>query len=532
MEHALTGMSGFSSHKLDKMASNHHIDSPSKSSAKQLRPGYIHNVLKIFTGLFNSPLKMAMILTLLIPQVVHSAEPFGIVEHHNNASHIDTGIAASHGTSPFFPSRASTGIIAKVTADMFEEPEVCGGCHVDMYKQWNGSMHSNAWVDPIYRAALNAASKGTNGKVDKLCIGCHSPIGLVTGKATPKGDKMSKIAKRGVQCDVCHNISSSTGIGNGSYVLTPKLHGRKLKFGPFKDAKSPYHDTAYSELHTSSAFCGQCHNVSHPFNNLPVERTYDEWKDSWYAGQNIQCQDCHMTPGPGVTKNPGKATPFSKEREQIYTHYFVGGNVLVPRMLGAEGHALKAEEMLRAAGKIEIMPKKYLTTKGIQTISVKVTNIGAGHKLPTGFPEGREMWVDFKIKDAEGKEIYRLGKIEHGHTEEGTRSFKVVLGDKDGNIVHLELWDADRVLYDTRIPAKGYSIVDFPFTIPEGTKGPLTVTADLNYWSFPQSVLDELMGKDAPVVPVTLMTTTTAMMDVKSGDVAGGFFDQILALFN
>lgn len=38
---------------------------------------------------------------------------------------------------------------------------------------------------------------------------------------------------------------------------------------------------------------------------------------------NVQCQDCHMKPA------QAKATPFSKEREKIFTHYFVGGNMLV-----------------------------------------------------------------------------------------------------------------------------------------------------------------------------------------------------------
>lgn len=434
---------------------------------------------------------------------------FGMVDHYDNTDHVDQGVADQHSPEsfPFFPSRASTGSKKNVTSAMFDEPEVCGGCHTEIFKQWKGSMHSNSWTDPVYRAALKHADEGTDGKVTKLCIGCHTPVGLVTGEATPEGKGMSKAANSGVYCDVCHNISDSRGIGNGAYVLTPELHGRKLKFGPFKDAKSPYHDTAYSELHTQSAFCGQCHNVSHPFNKLPVERTYDEWKDSWYAGQGIQCQDCHMTPGPGVTKNPGKATPFSKDREQIYTHYFVGGNTMVTKMLGADMHSDMAAEMLRAAAKVEIMGIDKLTKEGMQKISVKVTNIGAGHKLPTGFPEGREMWLDFKVTDADGKEIYRLGQVKDGHTEPGTKSFKVVLGDKDGNVVDLELWNADRVLYDTRIPAKGYSIVDYQFHVPKNTKGPLNVTAELNYWSFPQSILDELMGKDAPTVSITRMTS-------------------------
>ena len=240
---------------------------------------------------------------------------------------------------------------------------------------------------------------------------------------------------------------------------------------------------------------------------MPIERTYDEWKDSWYAGQGIECQDCHMTPGPGVTKNPGKATPFSKDRQQIYTHYFVGGNTMVTKMLGAESHSKQAEEMLRASAKIEILDGEQLVKGAMQKVSVQVTNIGAGHKLPTGFPEGREMWIDFKVTDADGKQVYRLGAIKKGHTEPATKSFKVVLGDKNNKIVDLELWTADRVLYDTRIPAKGRSIVDYVFDVPEHATGPLTITADLNYWSFPQSIVDLLLGDKTQTVPITQMTS-------------------------
>ena len=170
------------------------------------------------------------------------SRPFGMVGHSDNTTHVDPGIA-SKGRNPFYPSRASTGG-RKVTSAHFELPEFCGGCHLETYAQWKGSMHSNSWSDPVYRAALNLMSKASNGKVDKFCMGCHTPIGVVTGEASPSGKGMSAVADHGVQCEVCHNVSGTSGIGNGSYVLTPKLHGRPLKFGPFKHAVSPRHDSA------------------------------------------------------------------------------------------------------------------------------------------------------------------------------------------------------------------------------------------------------------------------------------------------
>ena len=441
----------------------------------------------------------ALLITLPTCLLVAHADtpaPFGIVPHKDNTLHTDPGIALDG--SPFFPSRASTAG-RKTKSDQFDPPEVCGGCHNDIYAQWKGSMMGNAWADPIYRVVLSAVSKATGGKVDNFCMGCHTPVGVVTREAKPSGEGMSEIAARGVQCDVCHNISDSEGIGNGAYVLTPKLYGRPLKFGPFKDAISPYHDTAFSPLHAQSEFCGQCHNVTHPFNRLPIERTYDEWRDSPYSGMNVQCQDCHMKAA------PGRATPFSRERQQIHAHNIVGGNMLVPRMLGSEQHAKLAEQMLQSAATVEIFAPSPLVSGAVNTVRVRVTNVGAGHKLPTGFPEGREMWIDFRVMDEAGRTLYRLGEVKDGYTEEGTKRYKVVLGDKEGKVVDLNPIDADRILFDNRIPAKGYDDTEFSFRVPGNLQGKLQVAADVNYWSFPQGFLDHLMGKDAPKVPIATM---------------------------
>lgn len=451
----------------------------------------------IFKKLFIPVSGLAILGISIITYSQTTPEPraFGVVAHKNNAVHLDPGYARNEKEAPFYPSRASTNG-KKITPEHFDQPEVCGGCHSDIYSQWKGSMHSNSWKDPIYRAALNNASKNTGGKVDKLCMGCHTPIGVVTGEATPSGKGMSQIADNGVSCEVCHNISESSGIGNGAYVLTPKLYGASLKFGPFKDAVSPYHDTAYSELHTKSEFCGQCHNVTHPFNRTPIERTYDEWRDSAYASAGVDCQDCHMKPA------PGKAAPMGKEREKIYSHNFVGGNTSMPKLLGSEKHVEMARDMLKSAATIDIKSTDNFQPGKRSTVVVKVSNVGAGHKLPTGFPEGREMWVDFKVVDANKQVIYRLGQVKNGVTEPKTKSFKVTMGDANGNVVDDDVTKVARVLSDTRILPKSSSEVEYTFDIPKNAVLPLTITADLNYWSYSQHLADHLLGKGKLQVPI------------------------------
>jgi hypothetical protein len=439
-----------------------------------------------------------------------------IIDPHYNTGNVDCGVALDKKKSPFFSSRMTTTAAGGLLSiDLFEPPELCKGCHPEIYSQWKGSMHSNAWTDPIYRALMLQASKATKGLTDNLCIGCHTPIGLSTGEATPTGEKMGKLANNGVQCDFCHNISAATGVGNAAFVLTPRKYGRPLKFGPFKDAKSPYHDTAYSELHTVPELCGTCHNVTHPFNRIPLERTYDEWKDSPYAAAGIGCQECHMTPGPGYTKNPGRAAIGGKEREHIFTHYFVGGNTLLPAMLGSEKHAELAREMLQGAARMEIISVRNARPGGTATVVIRVHNSGAGHKLPTGFPEGREMWLDFRVLDDSGAEIYRLGRLDgQGRLDEGAHSFKVVLGDDEGNIIDHEVWKATRVLHDNRILPRGYADVRFDFQVPAEITGKLAIKADLNYHSFSQAFADNLLGKDAPKVPTVTITSLSGQTEV------------------
>ncbi|KGJ99315.1 multiheme c-type cytochrome [Thalassotalea sp. ND16A] len=415
---------------------------------------------------------------------------------------------------PFYPSRASTQGRA-LTPEMFDSAETCRGCHQQIYQQWQGSAMAQAWVDPIYQALLQRASAATDAKVDNFCIGCHSPIGMTAHNITT-ADLTKSFTPPGVSCEVCHNISAVSGNDNGAYVLTPSENGKRVKYGPHRDAASPYHQSNYSELLTKSEFCAVCHNVSHPFNSTPIERTYDEWSESAYNEQGVQCQDCHMTPGPGVTTNPGKSAPMGKQRDHIASHHFTGGNVTLHKHFGQHEMAERAREMLRSAATIEVLtPEQTLLGGELATIKVKVSNVGAGHKIPTGFPEGREMWVDFKVTDSSGNLIYRSGAIRNGKTETGTRNFKVYLGDKDNNVVDLDVWSVDRVLADTRILPKGYAIVDYTFTIPTGIQGPLVLNAELNYWPFSQHLVDELLGPGKLAVEVVQMTSVTQSLAVQ-----------------
>lgn len=408
----------------------------------------------------------------------------------------------------------SVGLAASETIESsdFDKPSTCGGCHSDIYDQWEGSLHSLAYTDPLYLKLEEIASEETDGLTDDYCTRCHTPIGVLSGEVPPIGldnPKLSEISKNGVFCDFCHSVNGSTGIGNGAFTVSPD----GIKRGPHEDSKSPYHETAFSDLHTKAEFCGMCHDVYHPVNGHPIETTYTEWKEGPYntgdSETTTYCQDCHMTPG--ITQfeaNPGKSASMGPERDHIYTHYFVGGNVAVPGLLESDAHKKMAEERLKSAAKVELDVSDSKAGEEAE-IKVSVTNVGAGHKLPTGLTEAREVWIEVVATDSSGKEIFHAGGLdEDGNVNHDTVMYHTVLADAEGNPT-VKVWEVVSTISDNRISPKETKVETYNFMIPEDAKIPITVKTRLNYRSASQELLDTLMGKGVIVAPVVEMASAT-----------------------
>ena len=415
-----------------------------------------------------------------------------------------------------------------VRVEQFIDPSVCGECHSEKYKQWSGSMHSKAFIDPLWRSATKLFFKEAKkeGEIIEMraCVKCHTPLGFRSYSITSPEDDYDKLATlpaQGIFCNWCHNISEVKHIGDAGYEVEPGggLENPSTMLGPLKDAYSDFHPTKYSELHTKSEFCGLCHNVSHAANNMPIERTYDEWKNSPYntgdPATTVHCQDCHMRQRPGIpstgkTKrpdNPGNAADNGPDRPHIWTHYFVGGNAVITKLLGSDINSKMAIERLQNAADLEIIKAKSYKKNELSEIKVKVINSGAGHYLPTGITEVRQMWLDVKITDVRGKTIFRSGALDKkGNIDENAILYYTQLGNEKGEpVINIAL--ADRILYDHRIPPKGYKVEKYVFKIPTDAVSPLRVEATLKYRSVSQSLARTLLGDNAPEIPVIDMVS-------------------------
>lgn len=383
-----------------------------------------------------------------------------------------------------------------------------------IYGQWDNSIHSQALVDPFYRDFVLLASVETDGFTDVFCSVCHTPIGTLSQEIPPiDGSNLSPLAKKGISCDFCHSITGTTDMefaeyGNSNFLSEPQGKGG-TKRGPRDDAVSPYHKTEFNQLFTKSEFCATCHDVFHPVNGIQLESPYKEWKEGPYYQEGIQCQDCHMKQIPGVAStgsterpnNPGQSAMGGKNREHVWTHYFVGGNAF----LTSGEQKQMAQERLKAAATVEVDAPENAEPGQTVEIKVEVANTGAGHKLPTGLVEIREMWLDVTAADNTGKEFFRSGFLqENGAIEENAVVYKKVVADAEGNPTY-KFWLTESIVSDYRIPPKGSVTEKYEIQIPDEIQGPIQVTAKLNYRSAPQPLIDEVMGDKGGKVPVVEM---------------------------
>jgi len=241
--------------------------------------------------------------------------------------------------------------------------------------------------------------------------------------------------------------------GSGEYVI----NSGGTRLGPYDDAAAN-HAFLPSPFHRSGDFCGTCHDVSNPavgdlahnngaqvpleggfsgipgapvegkaaFNNPPfaygmVERTYSEWKASALddlpvrqfpdgTARTYTCQTCHMPPvsGKGCNKRHAPVRSDLPWHDQTGSGYWMpdaivhqldNGRLLLGSLSAAQRAALidgkdRARAMLSSAASLDAVQS------GAELV-VRVTNLTA-HKLISGYPEGRRMWLNVVWRDAAG----------------------------------------------------------------------------------------------------------------------------------
>lgn len=400
----------------------------------------------------------------------------------------------------------------------------CKSCHSEIFEQWSNSNHKHmAGSNPYYMVIETLAGEVEGQEFRKWCMSCHNPSALSLGhpKTTHAmdGNLVSNEhfesgaktllndfkehgnfrVEEGVSCITCHQIKEAKSKGNASFTLSLDREKYLLEDSKYDsgrwfsekliNANPKVHKESYSkELYKESRYCASCHDEFHPQNGIKIVSTFQEWEKSPFNNpkdktKHKSCIDCHMTYMKDGKFAPlrGTSTDGGVIKDDVKVHYFAGSNHFLAGLRDKE-HEEQTLELLRSSAKLDVDIKD-----GVLEVGVK--NVGAGHHLPTGVADFRELWLEVEIKDKDGKIVFSSGKLKSdGNIEKGSRLFQKVFGDENSKPVGLLFWKYKTLLSDTRIPA-GERRVE-KFELPKGTKKFLHVNVKLNFRIYPQWVTD------------------------------------------
>lgn len=435
-------------------------------------------------------------------------------------------IAAEPATPRLFPpselGTSSGGLLSKTN---FMSADDCGSCHTRHFEQWKGSMHSQAHRDPLYLAFAELARKEGGDELYVFCSSCHAPGAVATGEIPGKpGAKASFLIEEGVTCDACHKAAAVKPVhkGMGGANASLVLDASENRYGPLLDAEvNDAHPSVASDIYTNAVLCSACHTLVHPHNGIVIENTFEEWRGGPFAGAGISCQECHMRPVANAvqtaltmkkTPMPGKAVDEGPDRPDVYEHMFVGANAMGAQVGAGEKHTAAAIERLKSAAAITVEAPASARAGSTFQLALVVSNVAAGHAIPSSITELRQVWLDIRVEDALGQELFRRGAIDGtGRVDTNAVVYRSVLGDKDGRVTYLP-WRAERILEEKLIPPRGAVRETMSVAIPAGAKLPVRIKATLCYRSAPQDVVDELFGKGRFTIPTIPMAAAEIMV--------------------
>ena len=415
------------------------------------------------------------------------------------------------------------------------------------------------------------SGRSTSGNVDDLwdpddtdgvaCGFCHRMVDPVYSSENPAQDIdiLQSLVDAGTYPD-------PDNPGNGRFIFDP-IDDRR---GPLDDIGVNMHGAAqiwHSPHHSESSTCAPCHDLGNPvftwnestekyefnavdeahpdqntYHMFPEQRTYSEWANSQFATSGVafpdgrfggdghpdgvmkSCQDCHMPKTHGANCSFWYL-PDIGARDDIDVHGFAGGNTWVigavhdlwdPIYTGLTDEVVnmsmqRTADMLAAASDMDVV-------QDTDQLDIRVTN-WSGHKLPTGMPEGRRMWLNVQFLDVNGITVEELGSynwLTASLDEASTQVWEASLGVSQtiadatgiaaGESFHLVL--CDEIVKDNRIPPVGFTNAAFD-AIHANSVGETYV--DGQHWS--DTAFGIPSGAAQAVVTLYFQTTTREMME-------------------
>lgn len=234
---------------------------------------------------------------------------------------IGWGSLASAQAARWLPRPAP--IARAASFDAGSANRACASCHAEIADEWRGSMHRQAWTDPVFQKAYAVEPLA-------FCRGCHAP------EADPRELPSAAARDVGVACTTCHV--------DGGHVVGART----------SEAGAAAHATRAEPSLATRAACASCHQFDFPgTKGAAMQDTLREHARSSYA--SVECQDCHMPVVVGADGRARRSHSFSVIGNDALLRSavsvraeVVGPRALELRLEGARvGHAFPTGDMFR-----------------------------------------------------------------------------------------------------------------------------------------------------------------------------------------
>lgn len=414
--------------------------------------------------------------------------------------------------------------------------DYCAKCHRIEFDEWGQSLHANAARTPFYRTSAQLLNQAEGVAALTHCDSCHNPIAAQHGTSIDVSPGGQVDNGNGVTCVACHSIVrvKSTS-GDGSYamgipaVMVDSKGNRIPGEVPYREILAHpgrHRQAVMQDFYRTSEFCAVCHNatVEKSLNGYKPMRefaTYDEWQASAFSHQDplnfyperlATCQDCHMPSDLSARSHRwiagNTAVPFYyryKDQLEKTIKFLQSGHILNVDIMGIEKAGTGRLIAPLGSVPLRLQPKDDLIA------FVVIQNNGIGHSLLPELRDLYEAWVDFRVTDGTGKEVFHSGFLNpDGSLDKYAHIFLNRPLDENGDAIeNHQIWRMRSTGFDSTIASGGAALVRYEFRLPQAAVGPIRIIAQVKYRHFQQRYLNTVLGPHHPVYPIVVLASQT-----------------------
>ncbi len=371
-----------------------------------------------------------------------------------------TAFVQQHWRVPIPPQGPPPAQFSPLEASLY--PEDCGRCHPQQYQDWQQSLHRHSMGPGVMGQLLDMAESDPAGATQ--CAACHAPLHEQApvlpheGGYRPNAAFDARLQQEGLVCAACH-VRQHQRFG------PPRRPEHPV---PPADTVLPHGGFTAQVAFQRAEFCQGCHQFppeGFALNGKLIQNTYEEWRQSPYAQQGIQCQTCHMP-----------------DRRHLW-------------------RGIHDPDMVQRAITMHLTPEAPTAVPGAPLeVTITLTNSGAGHYFPTYVTP--QVVVQAQLLDAQGA-------VMAGSVQESVIGRDVTL-------------DLSTERADTRIPPHAAHTFTYRHTVPATAvtfRVQVVVHPDHFYQRFFTAVLPDSSGPGRAHLTEALRATTATPFTLVLQDV-------------